>query len=251
MQDYLSMAKSEGLHWRVVLSLGATFVTVTELVDIANLPNLVALEICSSPGSISGPRDPSNPDLEVAGLEDRIVRTWSELAQSKGAFAHLRVLRLSYQKCLTKRVLDYLAQLPALEFLITSECDRISCHARRDMHDWEVSASTALKTKELYECYQNSLAGDVSGKPTTIDCERPVLDFQIGNGTDQMPFKLASHREEMLLLRRVKTEAGPATKRLKRTKPLDEAFQKPAGPRKPVMKDRRVKDLSETLGDFL
>ncbi|KAH8422782.1 uncharacterized protein LDX57_000537 [Aspergillus melleus] len=246
LRDYLGMAKSETLKWRAVLTLGTLFATIPELVEISDVRNLVALEVATQAGAVRLADDPDD-EVQTTALNDRIVRTWSERACTTGALAHLRILRFFYQEDLSRAALRYLAQLPALRFIVAYECPGLSGCTREgeDLDGWEVSSSEPLLSKELYSSYQASLAGDVDCEPSTIGANCPVLDFQLGGRMDSSPLTSARGRAKVLCLRRTRAEAGRSTKRLKVMRTLE------AGPRKPVMKDRRAKDLSDVLGDLM
>ncbi|KAI9045774.1 uncharacterized protein KD926_007077 [Aspergillus affinis] len=251
LRDYLGMAKSETLKWRAVLTLGSLFATIPELVEISDVRNLVALEVATQT-QVGAIRLADGPDADIeetqgTALNDRIVRTWSERARTTGALAHLRVLRVYYQADLSRAALRYLAQLPALRFIVAYECSGLlGCMREGEVVDgWEKSSFEPFLSKDLYSSYQASLSGDVDSEPSTVGPNCPVLDFQLGGRMDALPLTSARGRAKMLCLRRTRAEAGPATKRLKVTRPVE------AGPRKPVMKDRRAKDLSDVLGNFL
>ncbi|PLB46853.1 hypothetical protein P170DRAFT_511527 [Aspergillus steynii IBT 23096] len=248
LRDYLAMMKSDDMHWRVTLTLRVSCPSVPELVEISDVRNLVALDVITPAGAGLVSDDPETPDLQVTALNDRIVRTWSELAQTTGAFAHLRILRLFYQDDLSKVVLRYLARIPALQFIVVYECDGLTRAMRRGMDGWEAYSSDSIRLIELFESYQNSLSCGDDHEP--MDRDRPILDFHLGTMMDPLPLRSARNRSKVLCLRRTNAEAEPASKRLKVTRSLD-TFQKPSKRRKPVMKDRRTKDLGEALGDFL
>ncbi|KAA8644743.1 uncharacterized protein ATNIH1004_008950 [Aspergillus tanneri] len=248
LRDYLGMVRSDSLNWRVVLTLATSFAKVPELVEISRVRNLVALEI-STPREVQSVVDGDSGDLEmsVTALSDRIFRTWSELAQGAGAFAHLRVLKLYYQEDLSKGVLQYLMEFPSLRFLIVYECPGLSSIGMdEDLDGWEVTAEPVVSKEwpvmSLYSSYQASLVADIDGEPSTINLICPILDFQIGPRTGPLPSR-EHDRAKTLCLRR-RTEPRPASKKLK-------TIQKPSGPRKRMMKDRRGKDIGESLREFL
>ncbi|KAE8148153.1 hypothetical protein BDV25DRAFT_158857 [Aspergillus avenaceus] len=251
MRDYLEMVKSENLRWRTVLTIVNSHARVPEMVDVSSVRNLVALEV-STPPQINSCEDLETP---MAALSDRIVRTWSELAEGSGGFAHVRVLKLCHQD-LSEVALRYLRALPSLQVILVHDCQGI--------HSVATSASGAagweyrrLPGEEgpptLYELYQTSLTDQNKAEPT-LDRDSPILDFQIGQAS-RTPTR-PKNAQTLLLYRtgatvRSPTEgSGPQAKRPKVGVSAGGEAQKRLGPRRPVMKDRKTKDLAEVLGQF-
>lgn len=120
------------MNWGTVLTVGTQLGTVSEFVDVGNIVgNLVALEL--HPGSLSVQQQLQQqegmltPDKPVASLSDRIIRAWSELARTSGAFAHLRVLRLCNQVDVSGlAVLRFLRLFPALRVVIIRGCPKVA-----------------------------------------------------------------------------------------------------------------------------
>ncbi|OJJ47518.1 hypothetical protein ASPZODRAFT_52551, partial [Penicilliopsis zonata CBS 506.65] len=119
---YLGLVKSDSLSWIAVLTVSTQFAKTPELVDIAMIQNLGALKIIT-PSGLSQHRGPDNP--YAAGLSDRIVRAWSELADSSGAFKHLRVLYMVNQVGLSPAMLPYLNSFPSLSQVVFCGCSGI------------------------------------------------------------------------------------------------------------------------------
>lgn len=181
IRDYLDQVKSDTLHWGVTLTLFTSFASVPELVEIANVKNLVALELNTS----SELETFSNEtDLPMTALNDRIVRTWSELATS-GAFAHLRVLRISHQKQVSPVILRFLRSFPSLRLLVICDCPnigRLFKKSSKAIEGWQPADilvgendSNAAHDK-LYGCYRASFATDEDMKVPDV----PILSFQVG-----------------------------------------------------------------------
>lgn len=249
LRGYLAMVKSERMCWRTVLTLKNAFATVPELVEIADLGNLVALDFAIQSNERAQAEEGEKPETP---LNDRIVRTWSELAQMKGAFEHLRILRVFYQEDLSKVVLRYLKLFPALQFFIAYSCPQLAGCTAEDLEGWEEFYVRELVVKEPFLSYRTSVGDNVGVdcEPSTVSPKCPILDFQLGNGLYMPPLDTDRSQAKLLCLRRVRPEAGPASKRLKESGSL-EAFQKPTGPRRPVMKDRGAKNLNDALREFL
>ncbi|KAF7164239.1 hypothetical protein CNMCM6106_000820 [Aspergillus hiratsukae] len=193
LREYWSVVKSDSLSWRSVLTLNPSFGRAPELVEIAYIKNLVALEI-GRPLHLLQMPDNSEPHL--AGLNDRIARTWSELAESSGAFSHLRVLRLYFQPDLSPMGIRYLSALPGLCLIIAHGCPALEFCLKGESLDtdgWEVTTTPQFAVKScdqlegaeprtLYECYQTSFDARSDGhaiEEGILDRGSPVLNFRI------------------------------------------------------------------------
>jgi len=181
MRDYLNQIKSDTLHWRVALTMFTSFASVPELVEISNVKNLVALELNTSSELETFSSD---TDLPMTALNDRIVRTWSELAASD-AFAHLSVLRISHQKQVSPVILRYLRSFPLLRLLVICDCPSVSRLFKKNskpIEGWQPmdtvvddDDSDAAHDK-LYGCYRASFTINEDTKAPDV----PILSFQIG-----------------------------------------------------------------------
>ncbi|XHG05349.1 hypothetical protein AWENTII_008577 [Aspergillus wentii] len=252
MRDYLGLVKSDSLSWGVALTLANLFARVPELVDIASIKNLVALEIITLSQIATIPEE---TDAAGATLSDRIVRTWSELAQTSAAFSHLRVLRLYNQEDLSKVALRYMDAFPSLRLIIAHDCPHFTSlvkHGPIELDGWEVSTiSQPKKSNEdpsepdtLYECYKTSLMDiETQDQPTLRDT--PILDFQVGqiNPTRRK-------KQSTVYLERKKNADSTQEPATKKQKLASTAAKKPKT-KGPVMKDRKAKDLRCLLQDFL
>lgn len=180
MRDYLNQIKSDTLHWGVALTLFTSFASVPELVEIANVKNLVALELNTSSELETFS---SETDLPMTALNDRIVRTWSDLAVS-GAFAHLRVVRISHQKQVSPVILRLLRSFPSLRLLVICDCPNIARLFKKGskaIEGWQpadilVDDDSDTAHDKLYGCYRASFTMDEDTKAPDV----PILSFQIG-----------------------------------------------------------------------
>ncbi|RMJ23068.1 hypothetical protein PHISP_06073 [Aspergillus sp. HF37] len=176
MENYLGLVKSDTLRWRLALTVATEYARIPELVEIAALKNIVALEVISPPHaqSIS-----DSEGASMATLNNRVVRTWSELAQSSGAFAYLSILRLHHQTELSGVALHYMRDFPSLRFIIVHNCPGVAS-AGDCTEGWEVAAiPELLSCTELHDCYTGMIdIGEKGGQMLSQDI--PVLDFQIG-----------------------------------------------------------------------
>lgn len=269
LRDYLGLIRSESLSWRTMLVLDTSIARVPELVEIASVKNLVALEI-TTPRNILSVTDNSN--MRVASLSDRIVRTWSELAESSGAFSQLRILRLYNQHDVSSVILRYLGAFPSLCLVIAQDCSNlIASLPTKDLHEdgWEmgyprfgadVEQGDVSEALTLYERYKASLAPEIDGRQARQeiliqDC--PVLDFRLGKDPSAGPKTRhnAKPRSTIYLQRRRSPESRPLEPVPKRQKlagkSVHRTSQPSSGPKKPVMKQHKTRDLGDVLGDFL
>ncbi|PYI04893.1 hypothetical protein BO78DRAFT_158090 [Aspergillus sclerotiicarbonarius CBS 121057] len=242
MQEYLGLVKSDSLSWRAVLTLASSFARVPELVEISSIRNLVALEI-ATPSHTAPVLDDTEPPL--ATLSDRIVRTWSELAQDAGAFAHLRVLALYHQTDLSQLTLRYLRGFPSLQMVVAEGCPGLvsASAVNPDVDGWEVVLQPE-RAETLYEYYQSSVRDEA--KESSVLADAPILDFQVGQNTGRaLGERLKKPR--LVCLRRAKAyEREPALKRARVA-----ASARPQGGKRAVMKERSAKDLGGILQEFL
>lgn len=243
MRDYLGLVKSDSLHWRLVLTVATEVARVPELVQITTLRNLVALEIFSSQRA---PVIPDETEVSVTTLNDRVVRTWSELAQSSGTFAHLRVLRLYHQKDLSAVALRYMKAFPSLTSVIVHDCPGLTSNISNDctqVDGWEVAdIPELLEPTELYSCYTTAMDLGDEGRQPTMDKGIPVLDFQVGQAIHREDKRSRRRNERFCLRRRVEPDAPePVTKKVK----LDGGQRQKA-----VMRDR-AGDLGGVLGEMM
>ncbi|KAL5337049.1 hypothetical protein BJX70DRAFT_370994 [Aspergillus crustosus] len=236
MREYLGLVKSDNLRWRVVLTLAASYARVPELVGISEIKNLFALDIATpaNPGAL-----PEDSDLQVTALTDRIIRAWSELAHTTGAFAHLRVLILRNQRELSKFALHHLRTLPSLQIVVAFECLHISsaCYGG-EVEGWTVEMQR-LAPANLYKFYE------ASGKEPMF-AKTPILEFQIGEK------KRASraHFESAVYLQRSSVDPNLGIRKREEAGIVgSQREQSQSQPRKAVMKSR-TKDIGDILKDF-
>ncbi|KAE8375075.1 hypothetical protein BDV26DRAFT_268590 [Aspergillus bertholletiae] len=253
MRDYLELVKSDSLKWRLVLSLATSFARVPELVEIASIRNMVALEV-ATPSRVGTPADAT--EMPVA-LSDRIIRSWSELVWTSDAFSHLRVLKLCHQD-LSAVVLRYLRAFPSLQVIVAYGCPGIHSLFTDglEIDGWESRPGQEDKPPALYELYQTSIA-NTDGESLALGQGVPILDFQIGQAI-QKPKKVPTEAKTLYLYR---TTAANLTEKpvlhIPTKRPREgvsasgEYYPRRSGPKRAVMRDRKAKDLGEVLGKFL
>ncbi|KAJ5908930.1 hypothetical protein N7495_001612 [Penicillium taxi] len=125
VKNYIEMMSSDSCNWRAILSLSSTWATVADLVSIGNMKNLVALEIHKSPAA--------NNSEGHWDMEDRIVRSWVDMAKDLSSLQHLRVLKFRHQNELTSNIFRMLKQLPQLQMIVMEDCGRFN---RDDIDGW-------------------------------------------------------------------------------------------------------------------
>lgn len=107
--EYFNGMMSAALSWMTLLSISTSIAQKQDLIHLAKLRNLVALDL-----AVDSPKSPTVP----SSLDTRIIRTWSELADSEDAFKHLHVLMIRGQTDVSPMLFEYLSKLPSLRLLI-------------------------------------------------------------------------------------------------------------------------------------
>jgi hypothetical protein len=262
VRNYLGLIQNDALHWGVTLTLMTGFARTPELVDIANVKNICGLELSTAGGSSV---ILSEADVQIAALSDRIVRAWSELARTAGAFQHLRVLRLSGQQGLSEAIFSYFRFFPSLRVVGVADCGELVTEAAKElaaMYGWEIKSKQRRRRRDgeaegsgsldtLFKCYQENMSRDDDGsmKPgTSLQPDLPVLDCQIGPGCGQR------RQSGMTVFVRDRIDPGmvdPAVQKRRRTSPVPnhEADQQ-AKVRKPVLRNIPGKDLMGLLAEL-
>ena len=249
MKQYLDLVRSDNEpRWDVVLTVCGAYAQVPEMVEMAHVKNLAALEIDSLERNHELGPDPETP---VARLNDRIVRTWSELMRGSGAFARLRVLRLQHQRELTGAALRYLRGFPALQTVVLYDCPGVvdSFGGRGGdrglvvVDGWVVSGMEWTKDwpPELWKTYMESIVED-EGSKTGLQS----LDFQVGQRQEK-PRRMRTG-EVVCLQRATDTEAAETVNPPKRSPETPASGSKKR--RRGVMKERKGPDLGGMLADL-
>lgn len=250
LSGYISLVKSSGDSWAARLNIWTEFARVPELVELADVTNLVSLEVNTSSHLLE------LQDHEVASLNDRIIRTWSELAETTGAFKHLQVMRLYQQRELTEQSFRYLSKLPALEYCVLAVCDRMT-------QEYAIKAARSEGWNVLEDVPDQKIlqfSGRPSSKnrrgrikwrgdrldghlPASLPSDLPILEFSVGQRHEKL------RDRDVVVMQRKDTHKGNKRSLVETTSTEnDQGAEKRT--KKPVMKERG-KDLSGILADFL
>lgn len=264
--DYLGLLRSDSLSWGTVLTLSTDFTGVSDLVGVSSVVNLVALDI----SYFKPPKSAPVPDEQkITTLNDRIIRSWSEQAQTGAAFKHLRVLMIRGQHDLSEGMFRYLESFPALLVLVVAGCENITSDSSKkiaerygwaESNQWPCSEQLPAKYRSLSDCKtiydiysncfvfaNNEMDGD--GK-YPFEADTPILDFTLEPSKSHRQFKKIWFFRQAPL----KTVAAqPDTKKRKMEGSTEQArHDRPnnKGPRNPAMKRRGGRDISGLLADF-
>lgn len=259
MRDYFGLVRSDTFRWRLELTVATEFATVPELVEITTLTNLIALEIISPPHAQAISDDTESP---MTTLNDRILRTWSDLARASKAFTHLQIMRLYHQNDLSTAALRYMRDFPSLRFIIVHNCPGITSKLSDDcteINGWEIVPIPQLtKSPRLYDCYTAMMDLGEEGDKSVMDEDIPVLDFQIGQTIHRENKRIEARTQPICLKTcrtRTKTETEIPEPVTKKAKLNDERKQIDLDTRnktkRAVMKDRKGKDLGGVLEELM
>lgn len=273
---YIDIMNSDPCNWGAILGLSINCATITDLVAIGSMRNLLALDIYTSPQVAGLPRDQESG--RGLGLDDRIVRSWLETTESCESLQQLRVLRFYDQDQLTTQALDMLEKLPCLELVVASYCKKlnhglneyfrqdkneirlgnwIACRLSWDAIDEPYATVTLPSRQPLLDVYRDLATAE---RRSTNIATNSVQSSHKGISPGEQPPKLGSGvpiMEAQLSSRYMRgwanvegqfvvtfTRAPRARKRA-----LSAVVTKNKDKR--VMKDRGGRDVADLLGDFL
>jgi hypothetical protein len=186
IRDYLLLVTSSSLSWATVLSISTEYIGISELVEIATVTNLMALDITSPP------RPSVNCDSSSAvSLTDRVVRSWGESALAGGAFRHLRILMLRSQTEVTKDIFPFLDCFPSLVVLAVKGCSELTGKSIKHVasrHGWEIRQIDAAK-KTIYQYISGHfLTADFGSETKRLGVDKlPLLEFSLESADAQQP----------------------------------------------------------------
>ena len=125
LEDYVHGIDSTDLSWLTCLRISPKETRVADLVSLHQLSNLGVLDL--SDGQIT-------IDTKVSSFDERVMRTWAELAEAKKSFQYLQVLLLGWQEHVSMWLLKYLNSFPSLRQVVLTDCPNIHQKNRRN---WE------------------------------------------------------------------------------------------------------------------
>ncbi|KAJ5648045.1 hypothetical protein N7490_004417 [Penicillium lividum] len=266
LRQYFEIMNSNTCQWRAILSVTHNFTDVADFLAIANVTNLVSLHITSAKSR----KDDSllgTPVQTTDGIQDGVIRSWLEMAETQGSLQHLRVLRLGRQGNLTPHVLPLLRELPELQYIVICQCDHFTRKLSRyhpiDRQDWimidgwivrrmdwivekhgqQKAMDELMAIEKIYAHGPDDFldfAGMEPLKPHSLGLDLPLMEFELSGGF-QGPGECSSW--DTFFLVRAVCEPSREKKR---------APGEISGPgkKKRVMKDRG-QDLAGVLGQFM
>ncbi|KAJ5084477.1 hypothetical protein NUU61_009056 [Penicillium alfredii] len=273
LKHYVDLINSPENRWRAVLTIGTQCCDATDLTALANIRNLVALEI----GKNDWRHSLTNSEgvaREGASLTAGTVRGWLEMVHSAGTLQHLRVLRIYHQRSLKTAALRELRALPELQLVVAYDCPEIAAEIQQcpnkmpknspvHIYGWLAHRLDAVWKEHgeeeaisplgpLLDVYNASLsahpplfaAHEQKPIPPKLDTNSPLLQFQL-------PFVDHSN------IHKVAYRARYTAKSVVFFTPIPGSQRKRAAPeqassrfKRAIMKDRGI-DISSVLGEFL
>jgi hypothetical protein len=182
--DYFKGLTSPSLDWLTCLRISPKYVDKADLVKIAGITNIAILDLSDNLATV---------DLSPSRLDERIFKTWAELALQDGAFKHLRALLFGWQPAISTWILKYLDNFPALQLVVATACPDFGQWNRKDWEPlatkvhWEArhakksvqSMRLIINDDKFYFGAVSSMLFDaeVAGARTT---KKPVLECWLG-----------------------------------------------------------------------
>jgi hypothetical protein len=130
LDSYLGGIKSEAVRWLVCLRISPKETRSADLASVANVTNLAILDLSDGQVTI---------DMKTSAFDERLMRSWAEVAASRRGFANLRVLLLGWQN-LDTWLFKYLPFFPALSCVVITDSQKLT---QRNRKDWESLAQAA------------------------------------------------------------------------------------------------------------
>lgn len=250
---YWELITSTSLSWMTALKVWTHHFSTRQLVEIANVKNLIALEILTlDPPPLSGCND----------FTDRVVRAWSEMAETTNAFEHLWLLKLYGHHQLTPATFRFLGRIRSLKVCAVARCDGLlSATAIKYAEEcgWSVYATGSRVTKP-YDFKMNNrrtlrdrnlLEWEIDEPwkmlATSVPEDTPLLEFSVGQYDDSWnrePLKVVVFRRDD----HKSDNQGDGSEKKRKS---DSTSGDPERSKKPVMRSSRTKDLSGLLSEFV
>lgn len=160
LREYFAGLDSEVPIWLTCLRVNPGQLDRSDLIRIAQLRNLVVLDLS----------DDMSMDSKGTQIDERVFKTWAEMAQEGQAFKHLRALLLRGQAEVSGWIFNYLDHFPSLCFVVVSDCSQMHQKNRWEWIDqatssgWEARhAKKSAKSLRSLIDDRNFYLGAVSG----------------------------------------------------------------------------------------
>jgi hypothetical protein len=127
LASYYSGLNSRDIRWLTCLRISPKRVRAAELVALADIKNLAVLDLSDGFTCIS--------NLQ-SSFDERVMRSWAEMAREGHKFQHLEVLMLGWQD-VGLWIFAYLRHFPKLKKLIMTDTPELT---QRNRKDWEPTA---------------------------------------------------------------------------------------------------------------
>lgn len=128
LSNYFHGLTSPDLKWHTCLRISPKQMAISDLVALAHVRNLAVLDL--SDGQIT-------VDHRFSSFDERVMRTWADLARSGAGFQHVRVLMFGWQENLSSWLFHYVEDFPSLCHVILTDCPLMH---QRNRSDWETLA---------------------------------------------------------------------------------------------------------------
>jgi hypothetical protein len=129
--SYYQDFTSPETRWHICLRVSPNQLNTQDLVSIHSILNLAILDLSGS-GNEYG-------DV-VSNFDERLMRSWAELAATGQAFQQLRGLMFGWQENLSDWLFKYTPRFPSLCYIIITDCPKLH---QRNRAEWEPAASAA------------------------------------------------------------------------------------------------------------
>jgi hypothetical protein len=160
LSDFFAGLDSASLNWLTCLRITPQSVDRSDLVRIAHLQNLAVLDFS----------DDVSIDYTGKQIDERIFKTWAEMAKEDKAFRHVRVILMRGQSDVSTWIFRYLDNFPSLCFVVLSDCrlihqkNRVDWTGEAASHGWEARhAKKSAKSLRALIDDKNFYLGAVSG----------------------------------------------------------------------------------------
>ncbi|OAG44123.1 hypothetical protein AYO21_01580 [Fonsecaea monophora] len=129
--EYFNGITSKELQWLVCLRISPKQMAISSLVSIHTILNLAVLDLSDGQVTI---------DNNLSKFDERVLRSWADLARSGEAFQHLRVILFGWQEHLSDWIFKYTEFFPSLCQIIITDCPKMH---QKNRGVWESTAQTA------------------------------------------------------------------------------------------------------------